>query len=59
MIVDHHGQIISKQSVAAVDNKIFARQLWVSTDVAAQGIMETHHRMLLFNSDGGILRPVV
>lgn len=58
MIVDHHGQIISKQSVAAVDNKIFARQLWVSLDIAAQGIMEMHHWMLLFNSDGGILRPV-
>lgn len=26
MIIDHHGQIISKQSVAAVDNKIFARR---------------------------------
>ena len=59
MIVHDHRQVIGEQTIAAMNNKILARQQRVGLDIAAQHVMKLHHRTELFNPHGGIFRPML
>jgi hypothetical protein len=40
MVVHDHGQVIGKQAIATVDNKILARQTFIGMNVARELIVK-------------------
>jgi hypothetical protein len=56
MVVDDHGQVISKQTITTVNNKIFARQTFIGTDLSGEQIVETGDGRTLQQAHGGVLR---
>lgn len=57
VVIDHHRQVVGKQSVATVDNKIFSRQRLVGDQRAAQAVGELQNRMGLAQTQRGVFRP--
>ena len=56
MIVHHHRQIIGEQPIAAMDNKIFARQRLVGNDGAAQLVIKFKDWTSLPQTQSGVFR---
>lgn len=48
VVINHHSEIIGKQPVATVNDKIFARKLWICLSFIAQLIGKLHHRVASF-----------
>ena len=55
VVINHHGEVIGKQPVATVNDKIFACKLWICLNFTAQLVSKLHHRVTLLYADCRLL----
>ena len=55
VIIHHHRQVIGKQTITAMNNKIYTRQFLVGVNNAAQLISKLRDRMLLADTYCGVV----
>ncbi len=56
MVVDHDCQIVGKQAIATVNNKVFSRQHRVGIDLPAQAIGKVENRLALAQAQRRLVR---
>lgn len=59
VIIYHHRQVIGKQSVTAVNNKIFPRQALIRLNVTGEQVVKVEHGSALQQTYGGVFRAVI